>query len=179
MLVPYTGTSIAVWGSWSIFGHTCSDSIANWQQTSEFADFDILCSPHTSLFWHNYLHSLSNDFRHWSEWFCWLHSRENSHNVYIAPITILSLAQSAALLPYSLDLKRINEQFTPTGLIRLSISLPFLKPTVNNSNNNEASWRTGSQWTDVAQSSKWSLVLLAFRYVCSQFSQFFMFIWCG
>ena len=86
----YTQTSIAAQILWIFCAHNWWDSLANCFSTLAFTDFDIFCFRNAPFGLQNCFSALSSAVRDRSEWFCWLTSRENSHNARTTQITISS-----------------------------------------------------------------------------------------
>jgi len=77
---PYSWPFIAARIWWILFSRNWWDSLANISSTLAFADFDIVWSRKAPCFLKNHFSTSSSAARDRSEWFCWLTSRENSHN---------------------------------------------------------------------------------------------------
>jgi len=166
--VPYSWTSIAAPILRIFCSHKWWDSLANSSSTLAFTDFDIFWSRKAPFFLYNRFSASSSAARVRSEWFCWLTSRENSHNARTAPITISSEADSAAVFLASWEQSRIGAQFTASVLIMPRISFPCQELLVIESNGLEKRLRPRYRGTDVNWLSNWSLTFLAFRYLSSQ-----------
>jgi len=164
----YSWTSIAARILWIFCSRKWWDSLGNWSSTVAFADFDIFWSRKAPFLLSNRFSASSSAARDRSEWFCWLTSRENSHNTRTAPITISSEAVSAAVFPASWEQSRIGAQFTASVLIMRRNCFPCQEPLFIESNGSGKCWRPGYHGTDVNRLSNWSLIFLAFRYLSSQ-----------
>jgi len=113
----YTRTSIAAQILWMFCACNWWKSLVNSSFTLAFADFDIFWSWKALFFMSTHFCASSSAVRDRFEWFCWLTSRENSHNACTAPNTISSKAVSAGVLLSSLEQSRIGAQFTASDLI--------------------------------------------------------------
>jgi len=100
------------------------DSIAHRLSNLAFRDFDIWCSQKIPFFWWHCLCALPSALRDRSQWFCWLTSRESSHNARTAPSTISSEAAYTAVFQSSLEQTVMWAQFTDSVLIIPWISFP-------------------------------------------------------
>jgi len=98
---------------------------------------------------------------------CRLTSRQNSHSVHTAPITISSEAVCTTVSRSSLEQTSIGVQFTPSVLIFPGISLAGPVLLFNQSNPSYLHVRTDSHDTDVNQLSNRSLRFLDFSYLNS------------
>jgi len=139
---PYTRASTAAQFLETFCSHNWWDSLANRSFTLAFADFDIFCTRKIPFFWQNCVNASSSTLRDRSEWFCWLRSRENSHNVRTAPFTISSETFSTVVFPASWERSIIEAQFTASVLIIPRISLPSQVPLFNESNGFDCSIHT-------------------------------------
>jgi len=168
---PHTRTCIAARISWIFCFRNCSDSVANCSFTSAVADFNIFRSRKAPVFFWYCFSASSSAVRDRSGWFCWLTSRENSHNARTAPITISSEAVSAGVYLSFLEQSKIGVHFTASVLNMPQISLPYQELLFIESNCLEMYWRPGYYGTDVNRLSNWSLTFLAFWYLISQFNK--------
>jgi len=164
----YSWTSIAAWILWIVCSHHLWDSLANWFATLAFAVFGIFCSRKALFLLKNRFSASCSAVRDRLEWFCWLTSRENSHNTRTSPITISSEAISATVFPPSWEQSRIGAQFTASVLIMPQMSFPCQEPLLIESNGVEKRWKPGYRGTNVNRLSNWALTFLAFRYLSSQ-----------
>ena len=170
-LAQYTRTSIAM----LIISIFCScnwwDSVANCLSTLALADFNIFYSRNAHICFYIRFSSSSHAVRDRSEWFCWLTSRENSHNACTAPITISSQAVSTGVILSSLERSRIVAQFSTSVVIMPGISVPCQERLSIESNASEKHWGPGYDGTDLNWLPNRSLTFLAFRYLNSQYNK--------
>ena len=164
----YTWTSIAAHSLWILCSRKWWDLLANIIFTLAFADFNIFWSQKASFCLLNRISTLSSAVRNWSEWFCWLTSRENSPNARSVPITIFSEAVTVGVLPSSYEQSGIGTQLTDSVLNMRRICLPYQELLFIESNDLEKRWRPRYRGTDVNRLSNWSLTFLAFWYLSSQ-----------
>jgi len=98
---PYSWICISAWILWIFRSRKWWDSFADSSSTLAFTDFDIFWPRKAPFILWNQFSGSSGAVRDRSKWFCWLTSRENSHDARTAPITISSEAVSATVFPAS------------------------------------------------------------------------------